>query len=266
MKKLLAATAALLFALPSARADWAVDLNTAGAIGSDPNQSAYFFQNNTVGTGTGVIDPFLTVDQSQTPGIYGYNNDQATPDNPYATFGGDRTHLIQLTAIPVASLNGVDYREFLLDANQLNSDPAISLVSLQLYTSDTQRTDLADIRANGTLVYDLDATGGGGDGTVTIHTDLQQGSGNSDAFFYIKNSLFTSGDPYVYLYAQFSNNNDGFEEFSVSKTGGPLGPPNPPPPPPGVPAPPSLALALSGLVGAGFAWLRRCRRPQAATV
>jgi hypothetical protein len=33
-----------------------------------------------------------------------------------------------------------------------------------------------------------------------------------------------------------------------------------------VPEPSTIALALSGLVGAGFAGLRRLRRPQAATV
>jgi hypothetical protein len=198
-----------------------VDLTTAGASGVVGG--AVFQQASPQPTGTGVIHSFLrgqahgsgaTVEQ-------GYNTD-ARPlqfDEKSGTF----THSIHLSDVPVVVVGGVAYREFLLDINQNQSSPLLSLDQFKLYLG-TQGNLTGYNAASGTLpgatpVYDLDA---GGDHWVALNSSLSSGSGSGDMFALVPDQLFTSaqGDPNVYLYSRFGDNygaNGGFEEWAVPR-------------------------------------------------
>jgi len=129
-----------------------------------------------------------------------------------------------------------------------------------------------------TLVYNMDFgvapnQQDPGNNMVNINTGLNNGSGSGDLTVTVDASLF-GNDPnaFVYLYASYGTpdpngqisaanggtyygNNDGFEEWSAL-----FGPNSIE----AVPEPSTMALALSGLVSAGLAGLRRLRRTRAA--
>ena len=73
-------------------------------------------------TGTGVIDSFLGFRTGGTED--GYNTSLSQP--PSTTNGGVFTRALLLTEVPIITIAGVDYRQFLLDINQIDQDkPAV---------------------------------------------------------------------------------------------------------------------------------------------
>jgi len=185
--------------------------------------------------------------------VDGYNAD-ARPVMDDVNTSPTFTHDITLGSVPVVNLTGVDYYEFLLDINQQNSDPLLSLDELQIYTRAGAigvGDNLATLAGSSDLRYDLD---GAGDSEVLLNYNLNSGSGSGDLFVYIPKSLF-AGDPntdFVYLYSQFGasttpppnwENNDGFEEWAVRTTN---------PVPDG-----GLTIALLGFSLTGLGVLRR---------
>jgi MYXO-CTERM domain-containing protein len=271
MKRFLAATAAaLLFALPSAKGDTTLDLTAAGNSGI--LNHAFYQQINPQSTGTGVIDSFLRIQANGNEA--GFNTNASPP--PLDDKAGNFTHAITLGSLatftagpfsPTPSTNtdgttagATTYYRFLLDVNQTSSNNLLSMNSLQIYTG----AGLSDISTlSGTLRYDMNATG---TNAVTLNYALNSGSGSGDMFLYVPTSDFAgvASTDNVILYAQFGkppgtySSNDGFEEWAAATTtaGVPLNSPEPS----------TITLALAGLVGFGFAGLRRLRRRQPATV
>jgi hypothetical protein len=209
--------------------------------------SALFMQADPRPTGSGVIDPFLRI---QNQGIeHGYN----TSGRPLA-FHEKRaptfTRALLLTEVPVVTIGSIAYREFGLDINEPSSGAKryLSLDKLVIYQSPTGTMTTRDLSLLGDRVYDLDGTG---NNWIKLDSRLGSGSGGGDLFAYIDNSLFTSSNPYVTLYSKFGVNagsGGGFEEWWV-RDGQSTG--HSP-----VPEPTSLLLVGSGL--AGFAaWRSR---------
>ena len=161
-----------------------------------------------------------------------------------------------LSDVPIVEIDGIKYFEFLLDINQTNNNPLVSLNELKLYTTEnpnvTGLIDSASFTSDTTLVWDLDDQNVDGtddtDNTILLDYDLQAGSGKSDMFFYVPITDFglaptddASDIPdgtYVVLYSEFGatgdldatdggnidpllygdySSNDGFEEWAVSK-------------------------------------------------
>ncbi len=178
-------------------------------------------------TGTGHIHSFVRVQGAASGGGFqqGYNT-TARPlqfdENKSPVF----TRGLTLGQVPVVVVNGVPYREFLLDINQKSSAPRLSLDQARVFLGD--RPDLTGYNA-GTLagrsaVFDLDAHG---DVSLVLDARLNSGSGAGDMVLLVPDANFAGADPntYVYLYSQMggvsgASANGGFEEWAVRSTGG----------------------------------------------
>lgn len=216
------------------------------SVGSSGTINGALFEHATVqSTGTGVIDSFVRVQKNNSE--QGYNTDGAFY---YDEKGGQFTHSIVIADIPVMTIGGVDYREFLLDINQTDNKSLLTLDEIQIYLA-TSGNLTGPVSVLGTPIYDLDALG---DSYILLDYTLEPGSGGGDMRAYIPDALFV-GNPtstYVYLYSQFgldtedldAETNAGFEEWAVRKQT-----------PPVVPAPAAMVLASIGMGLVGF--LRR---------
>ena len=239
-----------------------LDLTTAGSSGSI--NGAIFQQTDPQPTGTGVIDSFLRL---QNNGIeQGYNTD-ARPVQFDEKTDPNFTRSLLLSDVPIVNINGVDYRQFLLDINESNGQgrELLSLDQLQIFQATSPTLNNYDTSSGqlvgATKIYDLDA---GGDNSVLLNYDLNHGSGSGDMFAYIPNSLFDPSTPYVYLYSRFGEDaaaegtaDAGFEEWAVLQ--------GQTPPNNEIPGPATLAFAVlgCGLGVVGYAARARLRAPKA---
>ncbi len=173
--------------------------------------------------GTGIYDPFLTIQANTTE--QGYNS--AT--EPFDTKRAPQwNHEIRLSDLQVTTIGGVQYFGFGIDVNEPNAGTLglISLDAVKIYTSSTLQSGTSTNSSGtfngslGTLVYSLDA---GGDNWVK-YDDQHPGSGTDDIAMFIPVSLFAnaSSTDYVYMYQQWGNNfntsletQGGFEETRI---------------------------------------------------
>ncbi|MCO6046393.1 hypothetical protein NG895_21050, partial [Aeoliella sp. ICT_H6.2] len=176
--------------------------------------------------GSGNIHSFVRIQNTGTE--QGYNTDRggdfgtAIPaqydEGASATFN----RALQLSSIPVAVIDGVAYREFLLDINQTNANPLLSLNEVEVYTSSVPLSEHIFTDASGptgTLIYDLDFDE---DNTIALNYELEAGSGRTDLFVYVPNNLFGDDTEFVTLYSKFGEpqpTNDGYEEWAVRAPG-----------------------------------------------
>jgi SdrD B-like domain len=212
-----------------------VDLTTHGA--EETANRAIFRQVDPQPTGTGVIRSFVRI---QGTGVErGYNTD-ARPLQLNENKSPQFTRSITIGDVPVVVVDGVAYREFLLDINQAGSKPLLSLDELRLYVGTapnlTGYNATSKTLAGLAPVYDLDSAG---NVTVKMNYRLNPGSGGGDVAVLIPDAVFAgrSITDYVYLYSKFGctwGANAGFEEWAVRKG-------------PAVAPPPALA-SLSGYV------------------
>jgi hypothetical protein len=217
-----------------------LDLSFAGADGEI--NEAYFIQIDPKSMGTGNIHTFVEIGdarQAEEPLggvsyadiVEAYNTTEAgTLDNGSSDIFN---HELLLSAVPVVEIDGIFYRQFLLDINQHKSSPnfptsgLLSLDEIQLFLSDAPNQsvesfddgilDLADSELIYRLDWDYDEEEED-DNWIKLKYDLNHGSGSGDMFAYIPDDFFSDEYEYVYLYSRFGENfanNDGFEEWAV---------------------------------------------------
>jgi hypothetical protein len=238
-----AGIAASILTAGTAMATTSYDLTTAPS--SAVINGALFKTYDLRSAGSGVLQSFVRV-SSNNGTEQGYNTSgRPVPfdENTSGTF----THDCQVSDFPLMTIGGTDYYEFILDINQTNSNPLLSLDAVKIFTSSTPSQTTTDISSLGVLRYDMDGAPGG-DATVELNYSNFTGSGEADMVLYVPASLFGSTSDYLYLYSSFgvpNPNNDGYEEWAHRDAGGP--PPPPPPPPPPVPLPGAAAMGLAGL-------------------
>src|SRR5207302_1094270 len=116
---------------------------------------------------------------------------------------------------------GTDYYQFNLNLNESNGGTSeqIQLTAMKFYSSDHQASS-ADYTGSGldpthgfSLAYNLD--GGSGGDTQLLLMDHTSGIGSSDYTFWVPTSDFATNTGYLTLYAQFTNADAGFEQFSA---------------------------------------------------
>lgn len=199
------------------------DLSTRGAEESLPS-GAVVRQIDPQPTGTGYIRSFVRIQGASSGGgpERGYNTD-SRPLQFDEKSGAQFTRSITLDRVPVVTVGGVAYREFLLDINQRSSSPRLSLDSVRVFLAG--RGDLtgydaaANTLAGRAAVFDLDA---GGDVAVKLNAALNSGSGSGDMALLIPAEAFAgaAANAFVYLYSEFGGQagmtaNGGFEEWAV---------------------------------------------------
>ena len=164
--------------------------------------------------GTGVFEPFLTIQANGTE--QGYN---ATNNNFDTKRVPQWNHEIRFSDMTQTTINGTAYYGFAIDVNEPNGGGKqdITLTDLRIYTSSTVQTSTSVDRNGdfngslGTLRYDL------GNNEV-YYVDRHRGSGESDINVYIPISFFAGSQPndYVYMYQRWGNadgsTEGGFEE------------------------------------------------------
>jgi len=184
-------------------------------------------------TGTGVIEPFLRV---QNNGVeQGYNESCCSTGGnpaPWDTKTGSWTHDLLLSDLVTKTISGTAYYEFLLDINQNKggNSELLSLNDVQIFTRAGAITTAPESLAGlGTLRYNTDLVGGTGalnDTTVELDFTRNPGSGAGDMFMYIPVSAFAGAfaTDNVYFYSLFGDPNqanDGFEEWALVGTPAP---------------------------------------------
>lgn len=208
--RLVAAALALLITSASVNAAF-IDL---GSSGSGSIAGALFSTTAVQPTGTGVFQPFLTV-QSNGATEQGYNSSTNNFDTKRSP---QWNHEIRLSDLQVTNIGNIGYYGFVVDINEPNGNgqSTISLDGLRIWTSSmlqhSTSTDPSGIfnGSLGNLVFDL--------ANNSVHYDDQQhGSGSGDVNIYIPVSLFAGANPndYVYMYQLWSGVGGGFEETST---------------------------------------------------
>jgi len=274
LKKVLAVSAGIvLFAPMGAKATTTIDLTTNTSPAVNDGNGAIYERTDSQSTGTGVIRSFVR-EQAQGGGNneQGYNTDNRPVQFDELT-DPNFTRSVLITQVPIVSIGGGDYRQFLLDINQNNGNGnLLSLNRIQVYLTDNPSITGFDPNAsasngfgsNANLVYSLDG-GPNGDTTVALNYDLNSGSGSGDMFLYVRNDLFTAAsngsNNNVVLYSQFGNppgpnsTNDGYEEWATLGEGPSLLT--------AVPEPASIGMALLGVIPLGLCGMYRRKRATA---
>ena len=194
---------------------------------TDPGviNGAIFTTNFQQPAGTGVIDPFLTIQSAPTEqGYNGTNNNFDTKRVP------EWNHPITLGSLAQVTVNGQQYYQFIVDVNEPNATATstISLDMLSVWTSPTLQ-DSTSTGSNGlfngslgTLRYNMSTSLGQ---NSVLYFDGNSGSGQADISIYIPVTDFAganSGD-YLYMYQAWGNSlpsSGGYEEtFGVMNPG-----------------------------------------------
>ncbi|MDB5305954.1 MAG: hypothetical protein JWO38_156 [Gemmataceae bacterium] len=181
-------------------------------------------------TGTGVIQSFVRIQGAASGGgiEQGYNT-TARPLQFDENKSPQFTRALTVGEVPTVSVNGVTYRQFLLDINQKSSSPLLSVDEVRIFLdtvpNDTGYDPAAKTLAGKAPVFDMDA-GPQGDVSVLLDARLNSGSGSGDMFLLIPDTAFANADlgTYVYLYSKMGGQpgataNGGFEEWSVRTSG-----------------------------------------------
>ena len=188
-----------------------LDTDGSGTIGG-----AIFQTNDDHPTGTGVYNPFLTIQNNGWQ--QGYNSSTGNFDTKREP---QWNHEIRFSDLQATTINGIQYFGFSVDINEPNgaNRAEISLDALKIYYSSTLQNSTSTDSSGffngslGTLVYDLGAN-------QVLYNDQDSGSGEGDINIYIPVSFFAGAQPsdYIYMYQRWGNTDStegGFEETAL---------------------------------------------------
>jgi hypothetical protein len=216
-----------------------IDITT-GAMRANVNGAWFIGWNPGPSTGTGLFNPFLSIQSPGNAGIeHGYNH--SLPHTPHLVpvfdeYLAGRTRALPVADIPVVTLEGETYREFLLDAGEPSAHQKknLEIEKLQVFLTTTPNVlttvfNHGILQFPGQLIYNLDAAGleedcdgWGRDITVLLDGSLSSGNGSPDMKFLLPNHLFSNVDAatYVVFYTKFGKADGTFSEWGVGPAGG----------------------------------------------
>ncbi len=267
---------AMVFYSLEAKALATIDILHPGDTGTTTDGTIFLGDPNPTSpsTGTGVFQPFVRL-QEPTGGDglqNGFNTDAKDPNINFNTKdGSDWTRSVQFSELAVVSMNGKDYYELQLDANQLgkgnSKDNQILITQMEIFIanglSNPEATGgginntgysgtLFDGKSTGDTLLGVapvwSLNGATNDWAVLLQASIcdsngQCGSGHGDMDVFIPKSLLSGTGNFV-LYTEYSGANSGFEEWRFNS---------------GVSVPePETATLL--LIGFGLIWLGSSRR------
>jgi hypothetical protein len=184
--------------------------------------------------GTGALQTYLTVDAD---GVErGYNTD-FRPVQFDASSDTLATRALPLSNVPVVTVDGQQYREFVLNVDQIdaNGDRQLSVDEIQIFTSTVNNLRNYN-NANNTLragslietpIWSLDALDGSTNDWLQVRAMSNQGNRAGELALLIPNSLFNASEQFVYIYSRMGVNRDanaGAEQWGV-RTAPPVDPP-----------------------------------------
>lgn len=186
------------------------DLSYLTASWTSP-EGVIFDQGGSRSTGTGIFDPFLRLQHSDSE--QGYNTDYRLVQYDESSTA-NWTHALLLETIPVVMIGGSPYREIKLDINEIQNDKNafISLDALEIYETANPMIHNYRVASSGwptDPIFDL------GDNYIKLDARLGPGSGMGDMSVYIPQGLFVNSGPYLTLYSRFGASDAGFEEWAV---------------------------------------------------
>lgn len=213
----------------NANATITTDLTTGG---SATINGGIFSTINFKTAGTGVIDPFLRIQQSANNTYEaGYNTSLGTPLNDDNSWN----YNLLLSSLLVTTVNGQTYYGFRLDINEPKNgkDNLITLNQLMIYGNNSPAplgvtmdlTTGRPVGSIGTLLWDMNAGADPTANQVLLDYMLNSGgSGEGDMEFLVPTSVF-AGQTYVALYSEFGfgpttngvASDAGFEEWDAVK-------------------------------------------------
>ena len=133
------------------------------------------------------------------------------------------SHSLKLSDVPIVSIGGTDYREFILTIKEptqttANPDSAeIVLEKLEIFLGNSpDLISYPKFNGKANKTFDLEPN------TVVLQ-DINFEHGSHDYFVYINNSFFTDANKavkdreYVYLFSKFSDAEGGVQSWSVRK-------------------------------------------------
>ncbi len=230
------------------------DLTTQSAVSIPTSYgTAIFTTDFTQPAGTGVFDPFLSIQANGTE--EGYNTSAGAFDTKREPQWNHELTLGDLRQT-TTSINGVDYFSFTIDINEPNAGDKslISLDALQIYASNKTGIHTQNLSQIGTKVFDLDLP----TNNYVLYNDANSGSGEADIAFFIPVSAFAglSDSTIIYMYQHFGSyfsseatatTQGGFEETRLAVNIRPV-------------PEPSAILPLAGVLGFALTSRRFLRR------
>jgi hypothetical protein len=240
--------------------------NSSGSINTFYG-TAIFTSDTTQPTGTGIFEPFLSIQNSGIEQGYNSANANAPFDVKRIPQWNHEFTVGEMKANASVTIGNTPYYRFLLDVNEPNSSnkSRISLDSLKMFTTSTAGQTTTTVESLGVKRFDMDLNSSGSfaDSWV-MYDDLNHGSGQADIAFLVPASAFAGvpNSQYVYMYQKFgeheaadnlpSGTEGGFEE---TRFGGSFSVPPPTPVPE-----PSTAIPLVGMIMMVVGMERRVRR------
>jgi hypothetical protein len=203
--------------------------------GAEAVASGALLQQLVTQPAAGTYDPFVRIQGAgNTGGIQQGYNTSARPLQFDERPNIDFTHNLQLSQVPIVTIGGTAYREFLLDVNQKNGAAKLSVEEIHIFTD--PRGSLAAFQnktntfAGQQAKFNLDA---GGDVTIVLNDNVNPDTGYGDMRLLVPASNFTgvANSDFVYVYSKMGGLHDangGAEEWAVRTNVVP-----PPPPPTG---------------------------------
>ena len=176
--------------------------------------TAIFTTDTTQPTGTGVFDPFLTIQNNGTEEGYNSSDKNAPFDVKRIPTWNHEFTVAEMKAKAAVTIGNAVYYRFLIDINEPNATnstddkPIISLDSLKMFTSPTAGQKTTNVESLGVKRFDLDVNPAGlAADSWLLYDDRNHGSGQSDIAFMVPASAFASAadSDYVYMYQRFGD-------------------------------------------------------------